>query len=271
MGEEEAAVDTNQYDGPEDIQEVLTEVAAPEVKPEAKEEPPEPEAKKVAPLTPEQQEIFNAEVGKKVAKQREAERQAQEYQQQLAEAQQRLQQYERPIRPDIPAPPDPYEDNFREKVAHRDAMIAKAAEFDAQIRWQQQQEQARQQQTVAEERAKVVKTVESYSETASKLGITAEELQAAGAQIAQYIPDNLALRILKDPSGPELTLYLSRNLVELDKVTRMDVIDGAIYLENVIKPKAKRNPPTLAPEPTDKLSGAGMKEGGRGPKGVEYF
>jgi DNA repair exonuclease SbcCD ATPase subunit len=231
---------------------------------------PDIEAKKTPALTPEQQEAVDQAIGKKVAKQREAERQAEEARRELLEAQQRLQQYERPIRPDIPAPPDPYEDNFAAKVAHRDAMIAKAAEFDAQIRWQQQQEQARQQQTIAEERAKVVKTVESYSETASKLGITADELQEAGAKIAPYMPDKLALRILNDASGPEITTYLARNLVELDKVTRMDAMDAAVYLETVIKPKSKRAPVKLPPEPTESLSGAAMREGQRGPRGVVY-
>jgi len=261
------------FDGPEELTgEELTPVPETTPKPEAKAEAPEPEAKKAPPpLTPEQQESVNEAIGKKVAKQREAERQAQEYQAQLAEAQKRLQQYEAPVRPDIPPPPDPYEDNFAQKVAHRDAMIAKAAQFDAEINWRNTQEQQRQQQIAAEERAKVVKTVETYSEVATKLGITSEELAEAGSKIAPYVPDRLALRILNDASGPEITTFLAKNLVELDKVTRMSPEDGAVYLETVIKPAAKRPTPKLAPEPTDKLSGASMKESGRGPKGAQYF
>ena len=38
-----------------------------------------------------------------------------------------------------------------------------------------------------------------------------------------------------------------------------------------IKPAAKRAPPKLAPEPTEKLSGASVKEKPRGPAGVQYF
>jgi len=269
MGEEAYTID-----GPEELTgEELTPVpdTAPEVKPVDTPETPEPEAKKVAPLTPEQQESVNEAIGKKVAKQREAERQAQEYQAQLAEAQRRLQQYETPVRPDIPPPPDPYEDNFAQKVAHRDAMIAKAAQFDAEANWHRQQEQQRQQQAAADERAKVVKSVETYSEVATKLGITSEELAAAGAQIAPYVPDRLALRILNDASGPEITTYLAKNLVELDRVTRMSPEDAAVYLETTIKPAAKRPTPRLAPEPTEKLSGASVREGQRGPKGAQYF
>ncbi len=263
--------ETTSFDEPEELTgEEL--VPAPEASPAVTaEQVAEVEAKKTPPLTEEQQAAVNEAIGKKVAKQREAERQAEEARRELQEAQQRLQQYERPIRPDIPAPPDPYEDNFAAKVAHRDAMIAKAAEFDAQIRWQQQQEQARQQQTIAEERAKVVKTVETYSETASKLGITAEELQAAGQQIAPYVSDRLALRILNDDSGPEITTYLARNLIELDKVTRMSPEDAAVYIATEIKPKAKRSPPKLPPEPTENISGASMRENSRGPRGATYY
>lgn len=266
MGEEAYTID-----GPEELTgEELT--PAPETTPEAKAKATEPEAKKTPPpLTPEQQESVNEAIGKKVAKQREAERQAQEYQSQLAEAQKRLQQYEAPVRPDIPPPPDPYEDNFAQKVAHRDAMIAKAAQFDAEINWRNTQEQQRQQQIAAEERAKVVKTVETYSEVATKLGITSEELAEAGSKIAPYVPDRLALRILNDASGPEITTFLAKNLVELDKVTRMSPEDGAVYLETVIKPAAKRAPPRLAPEPTEKLSGASVKEKTRGPAGAVYY
>lgn len=274
MGEESAAVDTNQYDGPDEGGEQEQLEAVTVSKPEAPAKEPERELtdeERVALFTPEQQAVFNREQGRKVAALREAELKAEERERQLVEAQRRLQQYEAPVRPDIPPPPDPYEDNFAQKVAHRDAMIARAAQFDAEINWRNTQEQQRQQQAAAEERAKVAKTVETYSEVATKLGITSEELATAGAQIAPYVPDKLALRILNDASGPEITTFLAKNLVELDKVTRMSPEDGAVYLETVIKPAAKRAPPKLAPEPTEKLSGASVKEKPRGPAGVQYF
>lgn len=59
--------------------------------------------------------------------------------------------------------------------------------------------------------------------------------------------------------------------MELDKVTRMDAIDAAVYLETVIKPKAKRAPVKLPPDPSENLSGASMRENSRGPKGAQYF
>lgn len=270
MGEEAYTID-----GPEELTgEELAPVPETAPDPEAPAKEPERELtdeERIALFTPEQQATFNREQGKLRTNWREAELKAEERERQLIETQRKLQQYEAPVRPDIPPPPDPYEDNFAQKVAHRDAMIARAAQFDAEINWRNNQEQQRQQQAAAEERAKVVKTVETYSEVATKLGITSEELAEAGSKIAPYVPDRLALSILNDASGPEITTFLAKNLVELDKVTRMSPEDGAVYLETVIKPAAKRPVPKLAPEPTDKLSGASVKEAGRGPSGVVYY
>jgi DNA repair exonuclease SbcCD ATPase subunit len=273
MGEEAVELDGPEYDEPDNsaVESEETEVADPvETDEPGGEEEAQPEAKKPPPLTEEQQAAVNDAIGKKVAKQREAERQAQEYQQQLQELSQRLQKYETPVRPDIPPPPDPYEDGFAQKVAERDAIIARAAQFDAQIEWEKQQEQRKQQEAANAERERVGKVVQSYSDTAGKMGITADELQAAGAQIAPMVPDRLALRILNDPQGPEITTYLAKNLVELDTLSRMHPEDAAVYLETAIKPKAKRPPPKLAPDPSDKLSGASMREGDMGPKGATY-
>jgi hypothetical protein len=150
-------------------------------------------------------------------------------------------------------------------------MIAKAAQYDGQLAWAQQQEQAARQRAEEAERERVKGIVSTYSETANKLGITAEELQTAGAQIAPFVSDRLAMRILNDPQGPEITTWLARNIAEADKMARMSPEDAAVHLELVVKPKAKRAPIKLPPEPSERLSGASMQEGGRGPKGTQYF
>jgi hypothetical protein len=272
MGEEAFS-----YDGPEEVAETVTDVVVEPVKeaetkqPEVEEKPQEPEAKKAPPpLTEEQQAVVNDAIGKKVAKQREAERKAQEYEQQLAEARQKLQQYEAPVRPDIPPPPDPYEDNFAAKVAHRDAMIAKAAQFDARQDAQREQEAARQQQAAAEQKQKLAKAEEDFIKNGTNLGIDRDELYAASMRVAPHIAGPIGLRVLNDPQGPEIAQYLDKNPLELDKLARMEVFDAAIYIENTIKPKAKRAPPKLAPEPTENLSGAAMKEAEKGPPNVKY-
>lgn len=269
------------YDGPEDdapaveAEAPATPEAAPAPEPEAPAATPEPEAKKPPPLTPEQQEVFDAAIAKKVGKQREAERLAEEERQKRVELEQRLAALEAPVRPDIPKVPDRYDYNsdqeFAQAVQHRDALIAQAVRWDAnQAYAKQQREQAeldaqrRQQQQLAE-------AAQTYDKKAEVLGITPQELQQAGAALVQFgIPDNLAGRILRDDRGPEITTYLAKNVVELDALVRMDPMDAAVHLETVIKPKAKRVAPTPPPPPPSSPGGAGFPEGQRGPAGAIY-
>lgn len=270
-------IDTTMYDGPDTEPETVTETvpeaeASPEVAPETT---AEPEAPKIPPLTEEQQQVFNDAIAKKVAKQREAERKAEEIERKFQEAQAKLAKYETPIRPDIPPPPDRYDYNsdseFQQAINHRDALIARATAFDVQANWERQQEQYRQQQAQAEQVRKTQEIVETYSSKAEKLGIAAADLQVAGQQVAEYgIPERIAARILRDERGPEVTLYLSRNLAELDTLSNMEPEDAAVYIETVIKPKSRRNPPKLPTEPAEPIKGAGVPEGKRGPPGVKY-
>lgn len=262
--------------GPDIEPEVVAEAPEAEAPPETPTEtPPEPEAPKIPPLTEEQQQVFNEAIAKKVAKQREAERKAEEIERKFQEAQAKLAKYETPIRPDIPPPPDRYDFNsdseFQQAIQHRDALIARATAFDVQANWERQQEQFRQQQAQAEQQRKMQELVESYSSKADKLGIAAAELQAAGQQVAQYgIPERIAARILRDERGPEVTVYLSRNLAELDTLANMEPEDAAVYIETVIKPKSRRNPPKLPTEPAEPIKGAGVPEGKRGPPNTTY-
>jgi len=272
MSEAESAVIYDDTPPAEDMTPQLTEVKIPEP-----EKAPEPVAEdKPEPFTAKQQEIFNAEIARKVAKQREAERKAQELEEKYQEMQRKVAEYEAPVRPDIPPPPDPYETDFAARVAERDAKIAQAARWDASQEVVRQQQLYQQQQIIAKQQEAQMEKVKTYSKQAETLGITEQELAVAGQSVAQFIPNTpegnaLALHILDDPSGPELTVYLSKSPLELDKLVHMNPLKAAAYLESVIKPAAKRPPPTLAPEPIEPLKGSGVPEKGRGPAGVEYF
>lgn len=232
-------------------------------------------ANKVPPLTEEQQQVFNDAIAKKVAKQREAERKAEEIQLQLQEVKNRLANYEAPVRPNIPPVPDRYDYNsdtaFSQAVHERDALIARAAAFDAQSLWERQQEQYKQSQLQAEQQQQLKNIVTLYSGQADKLGISAEDLQNSGMKVAEYgINDRVASRILRDERGPEITVYLSRNLAELDVISGMETEDAAVYIETVIKPKARRNPPKLPSEPVDPVRGSGLPDINSGPPGATY-
>lgn len=230
-------------------------VEIPPVQPVAEEAPTEEAPKEEA-------EDENAKAIRDAAfKAREAKREAAEAKRQLEEAQRKLQEYEAPVRPDIPPPPDPYDDNFAQKVAHRDALIAQAARWDQQQAFVQQQAQQAKQEEFNRQQEKLRETVTAYSGTAEKLGIAAHELQQAGMTVAQYgINDDIANHILTDELGPSITVYLAKNPLEMDKLSVMSPIKAAAYIEANIKPKARKPPPTLAPEPIPSLKGSGMPE-----------
>lgn len=244
--------------------------AAPKPPPEQVPEEKEPE-KKAVEFTPEQQEKFNAEIARKVAKQREAERQFAEEKARREELERKIAEYEAPVRPDIPPLPDPYDTDYAQRVAYRDAMIAKAAQYDAQQAAIVAQKEHAKRQAWEAEQQRLRDSVQTYSSTAEKLGITAQELAAAGATVAQFgIADDLAKHILADEHGPAITLFLGNNPLELDKVARMSPIQAAIYLETEVKPRAKKPAPVIAPPPIESPKGSGISENEAYLKGVTF-
>ena len=221
----------------------------------------EAKAEEVAAEAPKEEDEGAQAIRDAAFKAREAKREAAEIRAKNEELERKLQAYEAPVRPDIPPPPDMYDDGYAQKVAHRDALIAQAARWDAQQSYVQHQAQQAAQERWQAEQDKLRATVTAYSGTADKLGITAAELQQAGQAVAQFgINDDLAQHILTDDHGPSITVYLSKNPLEMDKISLMSPIKAAAYIEANIKPKAVKPPPQLAPEPIPSLKGSGVAE-----------
>jgi hypothetical protein len=266
MGEAAEELGATFDDGVENVQETTEQtgdapVVPAEATPEAKEETAEAQVK-------EEDEAAQA-IRDAAFKAREAKREAAAEKERREELERKLQQYEAPVRPDIPPPPDPYDQDFQQRVAHRDALIAQAARWDAQQAYVQQQAQADAQARWQAEQDKLRATVTAYSGTADKLGITASELSQAGQAVAQFgIHDDLAQHILTDEQGPSITVYLSKNPLEMDKISNMSPIKAAAYIESHVKPKAVKPPPQLAPEPVESLKGSGVPENESHMKGV---
>lgn len=133
------------------------------------------------------------------------------------------------------------------------------ANHDAQqasIEKQRQDNLAAQQYKVHEERQTSIK---SYSENATKLGITNEELQLAGNAVASYgISQDMETAILSDSEGPLLTKYLAANPQEVGNLNSMNPIQAGAYLVSLkakagaLKPKS-----SSAPNPTTDIAGSG--------------
>ena len=158
-------------------------------------------------------------------------------------------------------------------MSQRDEAVSKAAAYDAQQQYLQQQqyqlaEQARQKQQEA-----LNSKIENYASRATKMGIKSEELQVAGATVSNFgIQDELVSFIIEDDHGPLITKYLSQNLTELDNLRSMSPIQAAIRITNEIKPKAValKRKVNQAPDPVETPQGAGISPKPKGPKGATF-
>jgi hypothetical protein len=229
--------------------------------------------KKPVKYDEDQQKLFDDAMAKKTFKLREVERKLDARDKQLEDA---IAQLPKQERPQVPEAPDPFsisDEEYRRQLSQRDEAVSKAAAYDAQQQYLQQQqyqldEQARQTQQEVQN-----SKIENYASRATKMGIKSEELQVAGAAVSNFgIQEELVNFIIEDDHGPLITKYLSQNLTELDNLRSMSPIQAAIRITNEIKPKAAALKPKVnqAPDPVDTPQGAGISPKPKGPKGATF-
>lgn len=221
-----------------------------------------------------QQAKLDEIIGEQTFKRREAER---ELKQKLEEAERRAQELESKIapqtRPEIPDMPDPYEDDYEERVKARDEAIRKAAAFDAEQESRQQQERRTQEQQALEEAKALQEAAQTYTDRAIQQGMTAEELDQAGQVVRAFgVSNDIATFILNDEQGPLITKYLAKHPQELDAISSMNPIQGLVTVATKVKEKAAALSAKTsdAPPPPEELEGGGIPKTQRGPAGVTY-
>jgi hypothetical protein len=268
--------DNYEYDSEDDVtteEEVVeTEDSVEEQDSESAPEAGETQDKQIK-FSDEQQRIFDEAVGKKVYKLREKEREAESLKKQLEELQSRIPAQRRPTVPDIPDPFALSDEEYKRSLAHRDEALRQAIAFDQQQQMLNQQRQQLQAQQQQKQQEALTEKVQSYSQRATKLGIKPEELQAAGNTIAQFgIQEDVANYILDEDQGPLITTYLSKNLLELEKVQGMSPAAAAVYIATTVKQKAAALKPKVnsAPDPLEQPHGAGTAPKPRGPQGATF-
>ena len=243
---EEVDVSNDEY-----VEEV--QAVAEEVTPETEQEDSE---------TPDvNQESINKAINRKHFQMKEAERQAESERLRAVELENKLRQYEKEqSEVEVPEYPDPYDDNYEDKLRQRDQVIRQRAEAEYSQQQAQQQQYHQQQATQQAKDAEIQKTAAAYSANAEKLGVTPEALQTAGQAIAPYVSDDLSMAILKEPDGALITQYLANNFSELDKLAGMSIYDAAIYMETAVKVKVAELKPkqTNAPSPATDIRGGSV-------------
>ena len=196
-------------------------------------------------------------IGELTRKRREAERVAEQRQQELEKLQQQIFESQEPRVPDLPDPDLVGEREFNEAVQRRDEAV------QARVAWTQQKNQYTQAQQYQSQQQQYVKQQElataaqKYQANAKTLGISPEQLQKAGAIVSQVgLDEQLAMRILQDDKGAAITNYLGNNIAELLEVANSNPIDAAIYIETKVKPKlAGLKRKSNAPRPPNKVKG----------------
>tara|TARA_R110002096_G_scaffold87930_1_gene201753 strand:- start:821 stop:1636 length:816 start_codon:yes stop_codon:yes gene_type:complete len=162
----------------------------------------------------------------------------------------------------IPDKPDAFDDDYEDKMEARDKAIAAQATFNAQNQGYEQQQANQQQQAQVAQQQEVQTQVTAYNARTKELGISTEEMQAAGNAVAQYgMSNDLTMAILGDSDGPLITKYLAANPVELSNLTTMNPVQAAMHIERTVRAKATALKPktTNAPKPGNNLSGNGAK------------
>lgn len=224
-------------------------------------------------FTPEQQAVLDREIGKKVAKAREAERELERVRAELTEIKSKSTQETRPTIPPLPDPLNFTHDEWKQKMAEREAIVNKAARYDERLAVRQADEQRLVQQKAQAESEELNQQIQSYAQRATALGMTTAELQQAGNEVGRFgIHDSVAQTILRDDHGPLITKYLAANPVLLDEISRLDPVTAGIRIAVEVKPRALALKPKVnsAPAPLDTPANSGKTPSEGGPKGVKY-
>lgn len=220
------------------------------------------------------QEKHQKEVNRQHKKFRDEERARLQVEQEKAALQKQLDEInaKNNVAPEVPPMPDPYSENFESEVAARDEAIRNRAAWDKEQSLRQSQLQQEQQQQARKEQEQLQTRVESYSKRATDAGIKAEDLQAAGRMVGDYLQPDLIGHILDDEQGPMITTYLANNPTALDDIRSMSLGNAAVHIATVIKPDiaATKPKPSSAPDPVEPLRGAGAAPQEIGPQGATY-
>lgn len=161
--------------------------------------------------------------------------------------------------PEIPPIPDPFEDDYEQKLRQRDEAMRTRISWETEqnyITQQQQRMQEQEQQTKAKD---LYEKQMTYTKRAKDLGISGEDLQKAGETIAHYgLNDGLVMEILSDNDGALITKHLAANPMEIEALNGMSPYAAARYIETM-RPKLAALKPkkTNANTPATRLDGKG--------------
>lgn len=216
-----------------------------------------------------QQKVLDKAIGRQTHKAREAERQAEKLRLELEEAKKQIPKAERPAIPELP---DPYDDDYEDRLKARDAAISAAAQFDARETYRVEQEQAQQAARRQSQVEALQANQESYNEKMEALKLPKAELQLAAMKVEKAgISLDLLSEVMSSESGPLLTMHLADNPDDLALLNSLSGDHLKRYLNAAIVPqlKAPKAQPS-SPPPIDTERGGGASTEHPALKGVKF-
>jgi multidrug efflux pump subunit AcrB len=163
----------------------------------------------------------------------------------------------------IPPIPDPFDEDYEEKIAVRDKSIMQKAEQDTQNKSVLEQKNATIQAEEDKDKERLNNLVTSFDSRITPLGLDPADVKNAVNTVVGYgISKEVGEYILQHEDGPLITKYLAENPVELDDLRNMTIIDAAFKIQSDIATAASAMKPqaSSAPDPAEILTGRGAGE-----------
>lgn len=205
-------------------------------------------------------------INKKHFEAQQAKREAEEYKRKVEEYERQQRELEAAKFRDIPSLPDPFDDDYEQKVRERDALIIQKAQFDAQQSYYYQQQQLQQQQREQQQREAQAKLEQDFLANAKKVGAKDEEIVSVVTTLVQAgLNNDLGNAIMADADGYLVAKHLAANPMEAYELNSMNpILAGAKYAEIRKKAVALKPKTTSAPKPSKDLTGrSGDADAGR--------
>ena len=204
------------------------------------------------------QEAINKAINKKHFEKMEAIRRAEAAEAKLAEIEKARLDNERQALERIPELPDPYDDDYQQKLSERDQAITRKAQFEAQQNAYNYAEQQKQQAAQLVRQQELQTKAQAFIDKAKSYGMTEEEVADSARRLNEMgLSNELREDLLGDVDAPLIYKHLANNPLELEQLRFMTPYQQARHIDKVVRDKALLLKPktSKAPAPATDING----------------
>ena len=172
----------------------------------------------------------------------------------------------------IPPKPDPFDEDFDQKMTAREDALQRKARADFMAIQQKEAEAEAQRKREREEFEKAQALQAEFRRNAGELGVDQDVLVKSAQTVIDYgVTPDIENAILSDKDGPLMLQYLAANPLELADLIEANPLRAGMLLADVKSKSLKLKPkPSSAPPPAEIIEGRGAPKKERGPKGATF-